>query len=93
MKILVTGGCGFIGSNFVRYEVLKKNHTVLNFDSLTYSGNKENLSDLSTNSKYRLIEGDICNQSLLKDVIFDFTPTILFTWLLSLMLIDQLMTP
>ena len=53
MKILVTGGCGFIGSNFIRY-ILKSNpnYSVINVDKLTYAGNLENLSDLSHFPRY-----------------------------------------
>jgi dTDP-glucose 4,6-dehydratase len=61
-KILVTGGCGFIGSNFVRY-FLEKNHgtAVVNLDKLTYAGRKESLQDIEGKSNYSFIKGDICN--------------------------------
>ncbi|HRN70039.1 MAG TPA: GDP-mannose 4,6-dehydratase, partial [Candidatus Woesebacteria bacterium] len=64
MKMLVTGGCGFIGSNFVRYWL--KNHpedTVINFDKLTYAGNLENLKDIEENPNYTFIKGDICDRN------------------------------
>lgn len=62
MKVLVTGGAGFIGSNFVLYWM--KNHpedTVVNFDKLTYAGNLENLRDVEHNPNYYFIKGDITN--------------------------------
>lgn len=61
-KILVTGGAGFIGSNFILYWV--KNHPedkIVNFDKLTYAGNLENLASVEKNSNYSFIKGDICS--------------------------------
>jgi len=60
MKILVTGGAGFIGSNFIRY-ILKKyqDYEVANLDKLTYCGNTDNLRDVQDNPKYTFIKGDI----------------------------------
>ncbi len=61
-KILVTGGCGFIGSNLVHY-LLKKYPTykIVNFDALTYAGNPENLRDIENNPAYSFVKGDIRN--------------------------------
>src|SRR3989338_6941804 len=62
MKLLVTGGAGFIGSNFIHYWL--KNHPkdqVINFDKLTYAGNLENLRDIETNHNYSFVKGDIVN--------------------------------
>ncbi len=62
MKILVTGGAGFIGSNFVRYMLNKyKNYSIVNLDKLTYAGNPDNLKDLAKNPRYKFIKGDICD--------------------------------
>ena len=72
MKILVTGGCGFIGSNFIRY-ILKnrKEAKVINMDKLTYAGNLANLSDVVREyapSQYRFIKGDICDKGIVEDI-------------------------
>lgn len=76
MKILVTGGAGFIGSNFIRY-ILNKypNYQVVNLDALTYAGNLENLKDIENNPNYKFVKGDIGdlehNKKLLKDEKID----------------------
>lgn len=58
--ILVTGGCGFIGSNFIRYIIQKyPDYNIINFDKLTYAGNLENLKDMEGNPHYHFIQGDI----------------------------------
>lgn len=60
MKVLVTGGAGFIGSNFIHYWL--KHHPeddIVNFDALTYAGNLANLADVSGNSRYHFVQGDI----------------------------------
>jgi dTDP-glucose 4,6-dehydratase len=64
MKLLVTGGAGFIGSNFILFWL--KNHPddqIVNFDKLTYAGNLENLRSVENNPNYKFIKGDICNHS------------------------------
>lgn len=62
MKIFVTGGAGFIGSNFIRYILgLGKDYAIVNFDKLTYAGNLANLNSINGNSAYRFIKGDICD--------------------------------
>ncbi len=63
-KMLVTGGCGFIVSNFIRFFMQKEPEAeIANLDKLTYAGRKENLQDIEGNSNYIFIKGDICNQS------------------------------
>lgn len=65
MKLLVTGGAGFIGSNFIHYWLEKHpEDQIVNLDILTYAGNLENLSDIEKNSNYTFIKGDICDPSV-----------------------------
>jgi dTDP-glucose 4,6-dehydratase len=70
MKILVTGGCGFIGSNFVRYLLdTDPDYSVINVDKLTYAGNLENLSGLSSSPRYHFIRADIADASAMEQLI------------------------
>ena len=75
MKILVTGGAGFIGSHFVR-DVLKKyrDAEVLNYDKLTYSGNLDNLKDIVKEKRYKFVKGDIGDKELLEKNFGVFKP-------------------
>jgi len=70
MKILVTGGCGFIGSNFIHY-VLERHpdYNVINLDKLTYAGNKENLVKAKSNPNYEFVQGDICDKLLVDRLV------------------------
>ena len=70
MKILVTGGAGFIGSHFVRH-ILQKypGYSVINLDRLTYAGNLENLRDAERDPRYRFVHGDICDARVVRDVM------------------------
>lgn len=62
-RLLVTGGCGFIGANFVRYELEKyAGMEITNLDALTYAGNLDNLAGVDQNSRYRFVEGDIADR-------------------------------
>ncbi len=69
MKLLVTGGAGFIGSHFIR-QVLRKypSYSVVNLDKLTYAGNLENLRDVERDPRYQFVHGDICDRALVREV-------------------------
>ncbi len=70
MKLLVTGGCGFIGSNFILY-ILDKypDYSIINLDKLTYAGNIENLKSIEKNPRYTFVQGDICDKDLVNDLV------------------------
>ena len=70
-NILVTGGCGFIGSNFVKYLISCRNYFPVILDKLTYAGNITNL-DQADKKKYVLIEGDICDKELVNDLFIKY---------------------
>lgn len=72
MKLLVTGGAGFIGSNFIHY-ILEKypNDKVINLDSLTYAGNLENLKSVAENPNYKFVHGDIMDTLLVEELVKD----------------------
>ena len=69
MKILVTGGAGFIGSYFIKYWMDKyPQDSITNLDKLTYAGNLENLKEVETNPNYKFLQGDICDKELVMDI-------------------------
>jgi len=69
---LVTGGAGFIGSNFIRHFISEyPQHAIVNLDNLTYAGNLENMKDMEGRPNYQFIRGDICNRQLLGSLDFD----------------------
>ena len=73
MNILVTGGCGFIGTNFI-HSLISKDFNILNIDKLTYAAGLNNLQDLSSNARYSFFKGDISDPDLIKKILIDFQP-------------------
>lgn len=73
MRILVTGGAGFIGSNLVRL-LVEHGHSVLNVDKLTYAGNIHSLEDLDGREEYRFLRADICDEDAMQAAFADFKP-------------------
>jgi len=70
VKLLVTGGAGFIGSNFIRYILSRyPNYKIINLDKLTYAGNLDNLSDSEKNKNYTFIKSDITDQKLVENIL------------------------
>ena len=74
MKILVTGGAGFIGSAFVRLAIAQTDFRVINLDKLTYAGNLENLAEVEGNERYRFVHGDICDEARIDSVLSEEKP-------------------
>ena len=69
-KILVTGGCGFIGSNFIRWILSqKKEIELVDLDKLTYAGNPENLKEIESDSRYRFLRGDVADERAVREAI------------------------
>jgi len=73
-SILVTGGCGFIGSNFVLDWLANESTRVVNLDALTYAGNPENLAAVADDPRYRFVHGNICDAELLEKIFSEHRP-------------------
>lgn len=69
MKLLVTGGAGFIGTNYIRHILTETDHSVVNIDALTYAGCRENLSEFENSDRYSFVEGNITDRELVSDVV------------------------
>ncbi|MBZ5608719.1 MAG: dTDP-glucose 4,6-dehydratase [Acidobacteriia bacterium] len=74
MKILVTGGAGFIGSCFVRLAIQNPAHEIVNVDALTYAGNLENLTAVADHPKYRFVKADLCDLAGLRRIFDEARP-------------------
>jgi dTDP-glucose 4,6-dehydratase len=74
MKLLITGGAGFIGSALVRYVIEKTQHSVVNVDKLTYAGNLESLASVCDSPRYHFAQVDICDRASLMQVFENFKP-------------------
>lgn len=73
-RFLITGGAGFIGSALVRHLVGRTPHHILNLDKLTYAGNLSSLASVSKSSRYRFVEGDVCDRDLVSKIFAEFRP-------------------
>ena len=74
MKIVVTGGAGFIGSAVIRHLLQQTQDSVINLDKLTYAGNLESLADIADNPRYHFIQADICDRQALDQILAEHTP-------------------
>ena len=77
MRILVTGGCGFIGSNFIRQRLMEKGSALaklVNLDALTYAGNMESIRDVLDDPRCDFVHGDICDRTLLDRLFAEHRP-------------------
>jgi len=75
--ILITGGCGFIGSNFIQYILANtKYQNVINLDKLTYAGNLNNLLDIQKDERYIFIQGDICDHNCVRNIFKEYLPNV-----------------
>ncbi|OQW93987.1 MAG: dTDP-glucose 4,6-dehydratase, partial [Beggiatoa sp. IS2] len=77
LKLLVTGGAGFIGSAVIRYLIQETDTTIINVDKLTYAGNLESLTTVAHNPRYHFAAVDICNESAIRQVFAQYQPTAL----------------
>ena len=75
MTILVTGGSGFIGSNFIRTTLIESDETIVNVDALTYAGNRESLTDLENHARYVFCLGNIGESETIIRLLNEHKPT------------------
>src|SRR5262249_45174233 len=76
LRILVTGGAGFIGSALVRHLIARTPHQVLNLDKVTYAGNLRSLESVENSPRYRFLKADICDAAALRGALDDFQPDV-----------------
>lgn len=74
MRILVTGGAGFIGSALIRHLIRDTEHSVLNLDKLTYAGNLESLAEVDGDTRYQFLQADIANRERVSEALLEFQP-------------------
>ncbi len=77
MKILITGGAGFIGSALIRHIIKNTNDSIINVDKLTYAGNLESLSEIETDPRYHFEQVDICNKSDVERILTEHQPNVI----------------
>lgn len=75
LRLLVTGGAGFIGSALIRQLINETDATVINVDKLTYAGNLASLEPIATSSRYHFVQADICDAAAMKTVLAEYQPT------------------
>lgn len=81
INLLITGGCGFIGSNFINYIYSKDKYNIVNFDAMYYCANENNiLEDIQKSDNYRLIKGNLCDSSLISDVLEKYNITMIINF-------------
>ena len=77
-KYLITGGCGFIGSNFIRFLLKNKfSKQIINLDKMTYAGNKDNLVSIENFKNYQFVKGDISNNKIVKQLLAEYEPDVI----------------
>jgi len=76
MKIIVTGGAGFIGSSFIRLALENPSWEIVNLDKLTYAGNLENLASVANHPRYQFVKADICDPEALRRIFADVRPEV-----------------
>ena len=74
MTVIVTGGAGFIGSNFILHTLPLYDEVIVNLDALTYAGSLTNLTSVSGSKNYEFVEGDICDRALFAALLEKFRP-------------------
>lgn len=90
MKIVITGGAGFIGSAVIRHIINNTQDSVVNVDKLTYAGNTESLADVSDSERYVFEHADICDAAAMARIFALHQPDAVMHWLLKAMWIVQL---